>query len=170
VGDHCLRLRWVPALNRRAGRRRCSVGGGPARRHGHVLELRRGVCAGDRNHDIVLVDSATGNPAAALLRRSDDWQRRATPSGAPEATLNGLRKSATGTLLHQQHRGCRLEAVREASTCSRRSLGASYGTRVAQLYMRAIRRRFMQCSGRVTYPRQAIGPETRWRSARPDLS
>jgi len=128
----------------------------------------------NRNHDIVLVDQrGTGKSAPLTCDYPDDWQ----------ATGDSCRRSGrqrcmpeqvwrARALLHQQRGGSRSCAVREALKVPAIDLyGASYGTRVAQLYMR----RFPASVHAVildgvTYPAQAIDPKLRWMASAPWIS
>ena len=157
----------VPALNRRTtGAPLFLLAGGPGQgATAMYMGLAGAFARVNRNHDIVLVDQrGTGSSAPLFCDYPDDWR-------AVEAALPALRQS-TLACLHKYGERVRfyttsaavadLAAVREALNMHTIDLyGASYGTRVAELYMR----RFPQSVHAVildgvTYPAQAIGPET----------
>jgi pimeloyl-ACP methyl ester carboxylesterase len=119
----------------------------------------------NRNHDIVLVDQrGTGKSAPLSCDYPDDWQAAGDLMPAlRQATLACLHKHGDRVRFYTSSAAVAdLEAVREALKVPAIDLyGASYGTRVAQLYMR----RFPASVHAVildgvTYPEQAIGPET----------
>jgi pimeloyl-ACP methyl ester carboxylesterase len=157
----------VPALNRRAAAAPLFVlAGGPGQASTDLYASYAGAFARvNRNHDIVLVDQrGTGRSAPLSCAYPDDWR------SAPDETLR-LRQA---TLACLEKFGPRvrfyttsiavddLDKVRSALGYARIDLyGSSYGTRVAELYMR----RYPQATHAVvldgvTYPEQAIGPDT----------
>ncbi|HWY97339.1 MAG TPA: alpha/beta hydrolase [Steroidobacteraceae bacterium] len=157
----------VPALNRRAEAAPLFLlAGGPGQGATAMYTSYAAAFARvNRNHDIVLVDQrGTGKSAPLACDYPDDWQ-------ATEDLMPALRQ-ATQACLHKYGDRVRfytssvavadLEAVRRALKLQAIDLyGSSYGTRVAQLYMR----RFPASVHAVildgvTYPEQAIGPET----------
>src|SRR3984957_4966315 len=157
----------VPALNRRAAAALLFLlAGGPGQSATAMYTSLAGAFARvNRNHDIVLVDQrGTGKSAPLACDYPDDWQ--ATSDLMPalrQATLACLKKYGDRVRFYTSSAAVAdLAAVREALKVPAIDLyGASYGTRVAQLYMR----RFpgsvhaVILDG-VTYPEQAIGPQT----------
>jgi pimeloyl-ACP methyl ester carboxylesterase len=157
----------VPALNRRAAAAPLFLlAGGPGQGAKAMYAGFAGAFARvNRNHDIVLVDQrGTGDSAPLSCDYPDDWQ-------ALDEALPALRQ-ATSACLHTFGDRVRfyttgaavvdLEAVRTALKVSAVDLyGVSYGTRVAQLYMRrfphAIHAAILDG---VVAPEQVIGPET----------
>ena len=157
----------VPALNRRAAAAPLFLlAGGPGQGATAMYTSLAGAFARvNRNHDIVLVDQrGTGKSTPLTCDYPDDWQ--ATSDFMPalrQATLACLRKYGDRVRFYTSSAAVAdLAAVREALQAPSIDLyGASYGTRVAQLYMR----RFPATVHAVildgvTYPAQAIGPET----------
>jgi pimeloyl-ACP methyl ester carboxylesterase len=162
-----LRVAVVPALNRRASAAPLFLlAGGPGQ---GATAMYTGLAAAfarvNRNHDIVLIDQrGTGRSAPLTCEYPDDWQ-------PPSDVMPALRQ-ATLACLHKYGERVRfytssaavadLEAVRTALGFTAIDLyAASYGTRVAQLYMR----RFPQAVHAVildgvTFPQQSIGPAT----------
>jgi pimeloyl-ACP methyl ester carboxylesterase len=162
-----LAIAVVPALNRRAAAPPLFLlAGGPGQAASAMYASFAAAFARvNRNHDIVLVDQrGTGNSAPLTCDYPDDWQEL-------DDTLPALRK-ATLDCLHKYGDRVRfyttsaavadLAAVREALGFGAVDLyGVSYGTRVAELYMRRHPESVhaVILDG-VTYPEQAIGPET----------
>src|SRR5882724_11663348 len=157
----------VPALNRRAAAPPLFLlAGGPGQSATAMYtSLAAAFARVNRNHDIVLVDQrGTGKSAPLTCDYPDDWQ--ATGDLMPairQATLACLNKYGERVRFYTSSVAVAdLAAVREALQAPSIDLyGASYGTRVAQLYMR----RFPATVHAVildgvTYPAQAIGPET----------
>jgi pimeloyl-ACP methyl ester carboxylesterase len=157
----------VPALNRRAAAAPLFLlAGGPGQ---GATAMYTGYAAAfarvNRNHDIVLVDQrGTGRSAPLFCDYPDDWQ--ATGDFMPalrHATLQCLHKYGDRVRFYTSSAAVAdLAAVREALKIPAIDLyAASYGTRVAQLYMRRFPAsvRAVILDG-VTYPEQAIGPET----------
>ena len=157
----------VPALNRRAEAAPLFLlAGGPGQGATAMYTSYAAAFARvNRNHDIVLVDQrGTGNSAPLACDYPDDWQ--ATDDFMPalrQATLACLHKYGDRVRFYTSSVAVAdLEAVRRALKVQAIDLyGSSYGTRVAQLYMR----RFPASVHAVildgvTYPEQAIGPET----------
>jgi pimeloyl-ACP methyl ester carboxylesterase len=157
----------VPALNRRAAAAPLFLlAGGPGQgATAMYLSYAPAFARVNRNHDIVLVDQrGTGKSAPLSCDYPDDWQ--ATSDLMPvlrQATLACLHKYGDRVRFYTSSAAVAdLGAVREALKYPAIDLyGASYGTRVAQLYMR----RFPASVHAVildgvTYPEQAIGPET----------
>jgi pimeloyl-ACP methyl ester carboxylesterase len=162
-----LSIAVVPALNRRAAAAPLFLlAGGPGQgATAMYMGLAAAFARANRNHDIVLVDQrGTGKSAALRCDYPDDWV-------APDDLMAALRRATSACV---QKYGDRvrfytssaavadLAAVREALGFASIDLyGASYGTRVAQLYMRrypkSIRAAILDG---VTFPEQAIGPDT----------
>jgi pimeloyl-ACP methyl ester carboxylesterase len=162
-----LRIAVVPALNRRSTAAPVFLlAGGPGQAASDLYTSYAGAFARiNRNHAIVLVDQrGTGRSAPLTCRYPEDWQDAADDlPQLLEATRTCLarlgervRHYTTGVAVGD------LEKVRIALGFARIDLyGSSYGTRVAQLYMR----RYPQSTQAVildgvTYPQQAIGPDT----------
>ena len=157
----------VPAFNRRAEAAPLFLlAGGPGQSATALYTSYAAAFARvNRNHDIVLVDQrGTGESAPLACEYPDDWQ--STGDFMPalrQATLTCLHKYGDRVRFYTSSVAVAdLEAVREALKLQAIDLyGSSYGTRVAQLYMR----RFPASVHAVildgvTYPAQAIGPET----------
>jgi pimeloyl-ACP methyl ester carboxylesterase len=157
----------IPALNRRAAAAPLFLlAGGPGQGATAMYTSYAAAFARvNRNHDIVLVDQrGTGRSAPLTCAYPDDWQ--ATSDDMPalrQATLACLHEYGDRVRFYTSSTAVAdLAAVREALKYPAIDLyGASYGTRVAQLYMR----RFPASTHAVildgvTYPEQAIGPET----------
>jgi pimeloyl-ACP methyl ester carboxylesterase len=160
----------IPALNRRAAAPPLFLlAGGPGQAATDLYASYASAFARiNRNHDIVAVDQrGTGRSAPVTCSYPDDWQ---ADGGALGAELPLLR-AATRTCL--EHYGERvryyttsvavedLERVRAALGYTRIDLyGSSYGTRVAELYMRRHpgSTRAVVLDG-VIDPQQAIGPQ-----------
>jgi len=157
----------VPALNLRSTAAPLFIlAGGPGQAASDLYASYAGAFARvNRSHAIVVVDQrGTGRSAPLNCHYPDDWL-----SGAD--TVAELRRSTEACLAQFGDRAryyttslavADLERVRQALGFQRIDLyGSSYGTRVAQLYMRhhpgtteaAI------LDG-VTYPQQIIGPDT----------
>ncbi len=162
-----LSIAVVPALNRRATAAPLFLlAGGPGQGATAMYTSYAGAFARvNRNHDIVLVDQrGTGKSAPLSCDYPDDWQ-------PPEDAIPALRQ-ATLACLHKYGDRVRfytssaavadLAAVRESLGYPAIDLYAvSYGTRVAQLYMRRFPASIhaVILDG-VTFPEQAIGPDT----------
>jgi pimeloyl-ACP methyl ester carboxylesterase len=162
-----LSIAVVPALNRRATAAPLFLlAGGPGQGAAAMYVSYAGAFARvNRNHDLVLVDQrGTGKSAALSCDYGDDWQ-------APDDAMPALRQ-ATVACLHKYGDRVRFYTSRNAVAdldAVRRALGypaidlyaVSYGTRVAQLYMRrfptAVHAAILDG---VTFPEQAIGPDT----------
>jgi pimeloyl-ACP methyl ester carboxylesterase len=162
-----LSIAVVPALNRQAAAAPLFLlAGGPGQGATAMYASYAAAFAQvNRNHDIVLVDQrGTGNSAPLSCDYPDDWQAPDDPMPAlRQATLACLRKYGEGVRFYTSSAAVAdLAAVREALGYPLIDLyGVSYGTRVAQLYMR----RHPQSVHAVildgvTYPQQAIGPDT----------
>jgi pimeloyl-ACP methyl ester carboxylesterase len=156
----------VPALNRRAAAPPLFLlAGGPGQgATAMYLSYAAAFARVNRNHDIVLVDQrGTGKSAPLTCAYPDDWQAGDIMPALRLATLACLAKYGDRVRFYTSSAAVAdLAAVREALNVPAIDLyGASYGTRVAQLYMR----RFPASVHAVildgvTYPEQAIGPET----------
>jgi pimeloyl-ACP methyl ester carboxylesterase len=157
----------VPALNRRAEAPPLFLlAGGPgqgaaAMYTSYATAFRRV----NRNHDIVLVDQrGTGNSAPLSCEYPDDWQAQADMMAAlRDATLACLHKYGDRVRFYNSSAAVAdLEAVRAALGVAAIDLyGVSYGTRVAELFMRRFPRHVHAAIlDGVTYPEQAIGPDT----------
>jgi pimeloyl-ACP methyl ester carboxylesterase len=157
----------VPALNRRAAAAPLFLlAGGPGQAATDLYASQAGAFARvNRNHDIVLVDQrGTGRSAPLKCAYPDDWQ------SAPDemlrlrqATLACLGKFGERVRFYTTSLAVAdLDKVRAALGYVRIDLyGSSYGTRVAELYMRRYpRRAHAVVLDGVTYPEQAIGPDT----------
>jgi pimeloyl-ACP methyl ester carboxylesterase len=157
----------VPALNRRAAAPPLFLlAGGPGQ---GAMAMYTSYAAAfarvNRNHDIVLVDQrGTGKSAPLSCDYPDDWL--ATSDFMPalrRATLACLSKYGDRVRFYTSGAAVAdLAAVREALKVQAIDLyAASYGTRVAQLYMRrypaSVHAAILDG---VTYPEQVIGPET----------
>jgi pimeloyl-ACP methyl ester carboxylesterase len=157
----------VPALNRRASAAPLFLlAGGPGQAASDLYASYAGAFArANRNHDIVIVDQrGTGKSAPLVCRYPDDW-------GDPDAAMPELRRATAACLAEYGDRvrfyttsvAVRdLDRVRVALGYPAIDLyGSSYGTRVAELYMRRHpRETHAVVLDGVTYPEQAIGPDT----------
>ena len=162
-----LNLAVVPALNRRsAAAPLFLLAGGPGQ---SAIALYAGFAGAfariNRNHDIVMLDQrGTGKSAPLDCDYPDDWQKSAdTLAALRQATRLCLKKygprvrNYTTSVAVQD-----LDEVRRALGYDQIDLyAASYGTRVAQLYMRRFPAHVHAAIlDGVTYPEQAIGVET----------
>jgi len=157
----------VPALNRRtAAAPLFLLAGGPGQAASDLYASFAGAFArANRNHDIVLVDQrGTGRSAPLKCAYPDDWQ--SAPDDMRQlrqATLACLEKFGSRVRFYTTSVAVAdLDQVRSALGYARIDLyGSSYGTRVAELYMRRYPRSVhaVILDG-VTYPEQAIGPDT----------
>jgi pimeloyl-ACP methyl ester carboxylesterase len=157
----------VPALNRRAAAAPLFLlAGGPGQAAADLYASYAGAFARvNRNHDIVLVDQrGTGRSSPLKCAYPDDWH--SAPDEMPrlrEATLACLGKFGPRVRFYTTSVAVAdLDTVRAALGYARIDLyGSSYGTRVAELYMRRypLRVHAVVLDG-VTYPEQAIGPDT----------
>lgn len=157
----------VPAINRRAAAPPLFLlAGGPGQgATAMYTSIAPAFTRANRNHDIVLVDQrGTGKSAPLSCEYPDEWQ-------AVGKDLPALRQ-ATTACLHKYGERVRfyttsaavadLAAVREALNIRAIDLyGVSYGTRVAQLYMRRYPATVhaVILDG-VTFPEQVLGPDT----------
>jgi pimeloyl-ACP methyl ester carboxylesterase len=162
-----LKLAVVPALNRRSTLAPLFLlAGGPGQSAQQVyVAIGNAFARINRDHAIVLLDQrGTGSSSPQSCEFPEEWQE-------PEDPLPALR-AATGACLAKLGKRVRFyttsSAVRDLDEV-RAALGfdqidlyaASYGTRVAQLYMRRFPARVhaVILDG-VTYPEQLIGAET----------
>ena len=157
----------VPALNRRAaGAPLFLLAGGPGQGATAMYTSFAGAFARvNRNHDIVLVDQrGTGRSAPLSCDYPDDWQAQA------DACRHCARRRAA--CLHKFGERVRFYTTQRGRGGPRGGAcrvdlpaidlyAVSYGTRVAQLYMRrypaAVHAVILDG---VTYPEQAIGADT----------
>jgi pimeloyl-ACP methyl ester carboxylesterase len=162
-----LNIAVVPALNRRAAAAPLFLlAGGPGQgATAMYTSFAAAFARVNRNHDIVLVDQrGTGKSAPLSCEYPDDWQAQGDLMAAlRQATLACLHKYGDRVRFYTSGAAVAdLAAVREALGFPLIDLyGVSYGTRVAQLYMR----RFPATVHAVildgvTFPEQAIGPDT----------
>jgi pimeloyl-ACP methyl ester carboxylesterase len=162
-----LNVAVVPALNRRATAAPLFLlAGGPGQ--GAIAmytSLAAAFARVNRNHDIVLVDQrGTGKSAPLSCEYPDDWQAQDDLTVAlRQATLTCLHKYGDRVRFYTSGAAVAdLAAVREALGFPLIDLYAvSYGTRVAQLYMRRFPATVHAAIlDGVTFPEQAIGPDT----------
>jgi pimeloyl-ACP methyl ester carboxylesterase len=157
----------VPALNRQAAAAPLFLlAGGPGQgATAMYASYAAAFTRVNRNHDIVLVDQrGTGNSAPLSCDYPDDWLAPDDPMSAlRQATLDCLRKYGDRVRFYTSSAAVAdLAAVREALGYPLIDLyGVSYGTRVAELYMRRYPKSvYAVVLDGVTYPEQAIGPDT----------
>jgi len=157
----------VPALNRRAAAAPLFLlAGGPGQAASDLYVSYAGALARvNRNHDIVLVDQrGTGRSAPLACQYPDDWQESSEEMPAlRQATLACLEKFGPRVRYYTSSVAVRdLEQVRRALGYQQIDLyAASYGTRMAELYMRRYpKSTHAVILDGVTYPEQAIGPDT----------
>jgi pimeloyl-ACP methyl ester carboxylesterase len=162
-----LHIAVVPALNRRATAAPLFIlAGGPGQAASDLYtSFTPAFIRINRNHDIVMLDQrGTGHSAPLRCNYPDDWQAEASDlTQLRQATLACLATLGDRVRFYTTSVAVGdLEAVRRALGYARIDLyGSSYGTRVAQLYMR----RFPDATQAVildgvTYPEQALGPDT----------
>jgi pimeloyl-ACP methyl ester carboxylesterase len=162
-----LRVAVVPALNRRSTAAPLFIlAGGPGQAASDLYTSNAGAFARvNRNHDIVLVDQrGTGRSAPLSCNYPNDWQGVADDMPQlRQATKACLAKFGDRVRYYTTSIAVGdLDKVRAALRYATIDLyGSSYGTRVAQLYMRRYPRstHAVVLDG-VTYPEQAIGPDT----------
>jgi pimeloyl-ACP methyl ester carboxylesterase len=162
-----LHVAVVPALNRRSTSAPLFLlAGGPGQGAADMYVAQSGAFARiNRDHDIVLVDQrGTGRSSALICEYPEDWQEPADPMPALRlATQACLGKYGDRVRFYTTSIAVQdLDAVRAALGYEQIALyGASYGTRVAQLYMRRFpTRTHAAILDGVTYPEQIIGPDT----------
>jgi pimeloyl-ACP methyl ester carboxylesterase len=157
----------IPALNRRASAAPLFLlAGGPGQAATDLYVSFAGAFArANRNHDIVLVDQrGTGRSEPLVCHYPDDWQDSGdSMPEIREATSACLAKYGGRVRFYTTSVAVRdLDRVRIALGYAAIDLyGSSYGTRVAELYMRRHpgETHAVVLDG-VTYPEQAIGPDT----------
>jgi pimeloyl-ACP methyl ester carboxylesterase len=157
----------VPALNRRAAAPPLFLLAGGPGQGATAMYTSYAAAFGrvNRNRDIVLVDQrGTGKSSPLSCDYPDDWQPPGDLMPAlRQATLACLKKYGDRVRFYTSGAAVAdLAAVREALKVAAIDLYAvSYGTRVAQLFMRrypaSVHAAILDG---VTYPEQAIGPET----------
>jgi len=166
-GSIALRVAVVPALNRRStAAPMFLLAGGPGQSAMQVyVALSSAFARINRNHAIVLLDQrGTGNSSAQTCEYPEEWQQPADPMPAlRKATADCLAKLGQRVRFYTTGIAVRdLDEMRAALGYEQIDLyGASYGTRVAELYMRRYPARVhaVILDG-VTYPEQIIGVET----------
>jgi len=162
-----LHVAVVPAINRRSNAAPLFIlAGGPGQAASDLyLSYAAAFARVNRNHAIVLVDQrGTGKSAPLYCRHPDDWQQSSDDvAELREMTEECLAKFGERVKYYTSSIAVAdLDRVRRALRMARIDLyGSSYGTRVAQLYMR----RYPQATQAVvldgvTYPEQTIGPDT----------
>jgi pimeloyl-ACP methyl ester carboxylesterase len=166
AGTIDLSVAVVPALNRRAEAAPLFLlAGGPGQgATAMYVSYASAFARVNRNHDIVLVDQrGTGQSAPLICDYPEDWQAGDAMPALRRATLACLQRYGDRVRFYTSSAAVAdLEAVRRALRIPVIDLyGASYGTRVAQLYMRRYPAMVhaVILDG-VTFPEQAIGPAT----------
>jgi pimeloyl-ACP methyl ester carboxylesterase len=159
----------VPALNRRAAAPPLFLlAGGPGQgATAMYVSLASAFARVNRNHAIVLIDQrGTGKSAPLPCDYPEDWQMTSPEEAMPalrQATLKCLAKYGDRVRFYTSSIAVAdLAAVRAALGFETIDLyGVSYGTRVAELYMRryggTVHAAILDG---VTYPEEAIGPDT----------
>ncbi len=158
----------VPALNRRAEAAPLFLlAGGPGQAASDLYVSYAAAFARiNRNHDIVLVDQrGTGRSAPLACLYPDDWQETSEEMPALRQATLGLsaRSSAIACAITPAASRYKISTqVRRALGYPRIDLyGSSYGTRMAELYMRRYPgSTHAAILDGVTYPEQAVGPDT----------
>jgi pimeloyl-ACP methyl ester carboxylesterase len=162
-----LKVAVVPALNRRStAAPMFLLAGGPGQSAMQVyVSLNSAFTRINRDHAIVLLDQrGTGSSSPQTCEYPEEWQQPADPIPAlRKATADCLAKLGQRVRFYTTSIAVRdLEEMRAALGYEQIDLyGASYGTRVAELYMRRhpARVHAVILDG-VTYPEQVIGVET----------
>ncbi len=162
-----LNVAVVPALNRRSVAPPLFViAGGPGQSAAGFYVAAAGAFARiNRDHDVVLLDQrGTGRSAPLNCDYPEDWQEPADPMPAlRRATQDCLARFGPRVRYYTTSIAVGdLDHVREVLGYGRIDLYAvSYGTRVAELYMRRYAQHLhgVILDG-VTYPEQIIGPHT----------
>jgi pimeloyl-ACP methyl ester carboxylesterase len=162
-----LKVAVVPALNRRStAPPMFLLAGGPGQSAMQVyVALSSAFARINRNHAIVLLDQrGTGNSSPQSCEFPEEWQQPADPMPAlRKATKECLAKLGQRVRFYTTSIAVKdLEEMRGALGYEQIDLyGASYGTRVAEHYMRRYPSRVhaVILDG-VTYPDQMIGVET----------
>jgi pimeloyl-ACP methyl ester carboxylesterase len=162
-----LKVAVVPALNRRSTAAPLFLlAGGPGQSAMQVyVALSSAFARINRNHAIVLLDQrGTGYSNQQSCVYPEDWQEPADSMPAlRKATVECLAKLGPHVRFYTTSVAIRdLDDVRAALGFDRIDLyGGSYGTRVAELYMRRHPTHVHAAIlDGVTYPQQAIGAET----------
>jgi pimeloyl-ACP methyl ester carboxylesterase len=166
-GSIALKVAVVPALNRRSTEAPMFLlAGGPGQSAMQVyVALSSAFARVNRNHAIVLLDQrGTGNSSPQSCEYPEAWQQPVDPMPAlRKATKECLAKLGPRVRFYTTSIAVRdLDEMRAALGYEQIDLyGASYGTRVAELYMRRYPARVhaVILDG-VTYPEQIIGMET----------
>jgi pimeloyl-ACP methyl ester carboxylesterase len=166
-GSIDLKVAIVPALNRRSTAAPLFLlAGGPGQSAMQVyVALSSAFARINRNHAIVLLDQrGTGISSQQSCVYPEDWQEPDDPMPAlRKATVDCLAKLGPQVRLYTTSVAVRdLDDVRAVLGFDQIDLyGSSYGTRVAELYMRRYPAHVhaVILDG-VTYPQQAIGAET----------
>jgi pimeloyl-ACP methyl ester carboxylesterase len=166
-GSIDLKLAIVPALNRRSTAAPLFLlAGGPGQSAMQVYVALNGAFARiNRNHAVVLLDQrGTGTSNQQSCVYPEDWQEPEDPMPAlRKATVDCLAKLGPQVRFYTTSIAVRdLDDVRRVLGYDQIDLyGGSYGTRVAEQYMRRYPTRVhaVILDG-VTYPQQAIGAET----------
>jgi len=167
VGFIDLKVAVVPALNRRSTAPPLFLlAGGPGQSAMQVyVSLSSAFARINRNHAIVLLDQrGTGRSSQQSCTYPEDWQEPDDPMPAlRKATVECLAKLGPNARFYTTSIAVRdLDEMRIALGFDQIDLyGGSYGTRVAELYMRRYPAHVhaVILDG-VTYPQQAIGTET----------
>jgi pimeloyl-ACP methyl ester carboxylesterase len=167
AGNIDLNIAVVPALNRRSDAAPMFLlAGGPGQSAVQTYVAVAGAFAAiSRNHAIVLLDQrGTGKSSLLACAYPEDWQQPADPMPVlRQATSACLAKFGPDVRFYTTGIAVRdLEDARQALGYGQVDLyGGSYGTRVAELYMRRYpdRTHAVILDG-VTYPEQIIGAET----------
>jgi pimeloyl-ACP methyl ester carboxylesterase len=166
-GSVDLKVAVVPALNRRsAAAPLFLLAGGPGQSAMQVyVALSSAFARINRNHAIVLLDQrGTGHSSLQSCEYPEDWQEPADPIPAlRKATSECVAKLGPHVRFYTTSVAVRdLNDMRMALGYDQIDLyGGSYGTRVAELFMRRYPTHVhaVILDG-VTYPQQAIGAET----------
>jgi pimeloyl-ACP methyl ester carboxylesterase len=166
-GSIDLKVAVVPALNRRSTAAPLFLlAGGPGQSAMQVyVSLNAAFSRISRNHAIVLLDQrGTGQSSPQSCSYPEDWLEPADPIPAlRKATVECLAKLGPRVRFYTTSIAVRdLEDIRIALGYDQIDLyGGSYGTRVAEQYMRRYPAHVQAVIlDGVTYPQQAIGAET----------
>lgn len=168
AGDKiALQIAVVPALNRRSTSAPLFLlAGGPGQGAADMYVAQSAAFARiNRDHDIVLLDQrGTGRSSPLACEYPEDWQEPADPMPAlRSATQACLARYGDRVRFYTTSAAVQdLDAVRAALGYEQVDLyGASYGTRVAQLFMRRFpTRTHAAILDGVTFPEQIIGIDT----------
>jgi pimeloyl-ACP methyl ester carboxylesterase len=162
-----LNVAVVPALNRRSTAAPLFLlAGGPGQSAVQsYAALNSAFSLINRNHAVVLVDQrGTGKSSPLSCDYPEDWSEPADPMPAlRQATATCLTKLGENARFYTTSVAVKdIDAVREALGFEQVDLyGGSYGTRVAELYMRRYpNRTHAVILDGVIYPQQIIGAET----------